>query len=427
VSIELLAIGFNHDPASATNDALNLRRNARGGIIAPPEWRAGGSGIAAESPAAYAIEQVRGRRLSINVRLALANETSRTAWVRAVDPAVAGFAPANELSSISPLATPAYWRAASAYWSRSQTSPVRSNVLGEVAAKRVDFAPDGTAPFDTFALEAVRLVERGVGASDVNWRWQFRAHQTSPWQDFAWSVHRVYAVLDVPGPPWQQQAFNAQNTQLPWAEILDYACEWAEGAQTEDGAARAITSRVFSLGGRLIEYDCPGGGGTHYTWLVPFPMVDCTAWLDLLSGGVGNGHLVNCIDCASIVSTFANAVGCDLWQSGMYSDLGVPFALNPILAIGSTIWQTACNWGMFGYHEVAWKGACTTRDAVFDACLLVNGGIDPTRPPNIPLLPANLHFGETGESLYRDRLAAPPGRPGCTPQPGATRQRRVIR
>ena len=28
------------------------------------------------------------------------------------------------------------------------------------------------------------------------------------------------------------------------------------------------------------------------------------------------------------------------------------FALNEILAIGSNVWQTACGWGSFSYHEV---------------------------------------------------------------------------
>src|SRR5439155_18829125 len=85
------------------------------------------------------------------------------------------------------------------------------------------------------------------------------------------------------------------------------------------------------------------------------------------AGGPGLGKYVNCSDCATIVSTFANAVGCDLWQSRM----GYGFGLNPLLAIGFNVWQTACGWGSFSYHEVAWKDGCTANDPVWDACLQV--------------------------------------------------------
>ena len=100
--------------------------------------------------------------------------------------------------------------------------------------------------------------------------------------------------------------------------------------------------------------------------------------------------------------------GCDLWQSRMLSG----FALNEILAIGSAIWQTACGWGSFNYHEVAWLGGCTQNDPVWDACLQVDGDADPTTAPHTPMLPVNLVFGATGAGLYRDRLCTPAGRPG---------------
>jgi hypothetical protein len=130
---------------------------------------------------------------------------------------------------------------------------------------------------------------------------------------------------------------------------------------------------------------------------------------------------VNCTDCATITSTFANALGCDLWQSRM----GYGFDLNELLSIGSNVWQTACGWGGFSYHEVAWEDDCTSDDDVFDACLQVDGDANPTSAPHTPLLPVNLKFGLPGELTYRDRLATVAGRPNCNPQPG-TRQRRAI-
>ena len=54
---------------------------------------------------------------------------------------------------------------------------------------------------------------------------------------------------------------------------------------------------------------------------------ECTQFLDRLRGGPGLGGTVNCTDCAVIVSTFSNALGCDLWQSRMGSQ---QFEVNPI-------------------------------------------------------------------------------------------------
>jgi hypothetical protein len=117
----------------------------------------------------------------------------------------------------------------------------------------------------------------------------------------------------MPTGPWQQAPYNAVNKQVPWTEVLDYACSWAAGAMTADDAAGKVTDAVHNLGPGTFRYDCPGGGSPRYA----SPGFDCTAFLDRLRGGAGNGVYVNCSDCATIVSTFANALGADLWQSRM--------------------------------------------------------------------------------------------------------------
>jgi hypothetical protein len=229
--------------------------------------------------------------------------------------------------------------------------------------------------------------------------------------------HRVFAVLQAPTAPWQQTPAAPGNTQLPWSELLAHACTWANGAHTADEAAAAITRAVYALGPAVFEYDCPNGGSSWYSW----PDFDATAFLDRLGGGVGNGVYVNCSDCATFVSSCANLVGADVWQSRM----GYGFALNELLAIGSSTWQTACGWGGFSYHEVAWKGACTASENVYDACLQVDGDADPTAAPHTPLLPVDMRFGNPGDGDYRDRLCPSSGGASCAPQPG-TRARRPV-
>jgi hypothetical protein len=132
---------------------------------------------------------------------------------------------------------------------------------------------------------------------------------------------------------------------------------------------------------------------------------------------------MNCTDSADTVSTLANLVGCDLWQSRMESG----FRLNEVIAIGYSTWAVPFGFG-FNYHEVAWKGACTENDNLFDGCLKVDGDADPANPPHTALLPTNMLFGDCTTLNYRLRLCPPTsdGCVNCVPQPGTTRIRRPI-
>lgn len=409
MSVQLEAIKFNHDPNSVSADAINLRRNAAQFVMVP-EWQRGISVAAEDSPACYAKQETIGNTLTIQANLKRLDATLQTVEVRAVDPTVDPPEPSGCLGVILRII-------------RSIIRAIFGNVLGDVRPRSVTFGPGGETGFQTFELQNVRLWNVGVGIRTTTWRWQYRAQASDPWTDIATTTHKVYVVLEVPKSPWQQSPYTQANLQLPWTEVLDYSCNWAILTTTTDDAATAITRQIFELGPTVVEYDCPGGGSTHYAW----GGFDCTAFIERLKGGAGNGQYVNCTDCATILSTFANALGCDLWQSRM----GWGFALNPMLGIGSSTWEPCClssgyGWtGSFSYHEVAWKGGCTSSEQVFDACLKVDGDADPTAAPHTAMLVANLQFGNPGDGLYRDRLATPAGRPTCEPQPG-TRTRRSI-
>ena len=401
MDVRLEAIELNHDPTGASVDALTIRRNASQPITVP-EWRHGVTTQPEDSPAAYSIAETQGHTLTIRVQLRRLDPSVESVEVRAIDGNAAGgclYAILQALG-ITPIVRPG-----------------PANVLGEVRPRSVTFRSDDLTDFEIFELAGVRLWQGGVGVSVTNWRWQARRASYDPWTDIGTSSHEIFALLGTPTAPWQQSPSSSSNTQLPFTEVLRHACTWAAGATSADEAAERVTRAVYDLGPSILEYDCPGGGSTRYS----FPSFNATAFLERLAGGTGNGKYVNCTDCATIVSTFANALGCDLWQSRM----GSFFQLNPLLAIGSGVWQTACNWGSFAYHEVAWKGACTSAENVYDACLQVDGDSNPTSAPHVPLLPVDLKFGEPGDGVYRDRLATPAGRPSCAPQP-ATRQRRAV-
>ena len=356
-----------------------------------------------DSPVAYALAETKGNTITIQAQFRRLDPRLRAVEIRAVDPIV----PSGNSGCLGWL-----WRLIFAI-----LRLLFGNVLGEVKARRVVFPASGLTSLETFQLRRVRLWRAGVGVRATTWRWQYRRRRKHPWTDFATSEHRIYSVLETPKAPWQQTPHAASNTQLPWTEVLDYACRWAVLTKHRDDAAARVTREVYNLGPGTVVYDCPGGGSTRYA----LGQFNCTAFLERLRGGIGNGVYVNCTDYATFLSTFANILGCDLWQSRM----GWGFDLNSILAIGSSTWQTACGWGGFSYHEVAWKGACNANEEVYDACLLVDGDADPTAAPHTPLLPVNLRFGNPGDGVYRDRLATPAGRPACAPQP-TTRQRRTM-
>jgi hypothetical protein len=222
------------------------------------------------------------------------------------------------------------------------------------------------------------------------------------------AIHRFYVLIGRPTAPW--------TSQTPWVAALELACGWAAGAHTADLAAARVTAGYNNSG--QVSYDTVNGQTMYGN-----STFSLSEMIERLNGGVGLGGKVNCTDSANTVSTLANAIGCDLWQSRM----GSSFALNPLIAIGYNTWAIPFAGG-FSYHEVVWKGACTVNENVFDGCLKVDGDADPTSAPHVPLLPANMLFGSCAAMNYRLRLC-PPGSAGCAqcnPQAGSTRQRRPI-
>ena len=293
-----------------------------------------------------------------------------------------------------------------------------AGVLGRVGAREVDLDAGGDSGFVELELLDPLFRFRGVGSFLVSWTWQVRMPGTG-WVPFAVTQHRVYSLLDTPTAPWQQAPFDPSNTQLPWASVLDWTCAWAAGTMDPVATATAVTNGVFGQGGLRITYGCQFGAPSAYSTLA----FDCTGFLERLSGLPGRGVFVNCSDCATVVSTFANAAGCDLWQSQMFNELQ-GFPVNPGRVIGAAAPALVCGTGLFLYHEVAWTGLCGVHDRVYDACVegLVSLGV---LGPVLPVLPADMVFGLPNSGGYRDVLAAPAGRWLCTPHP-EKRQRRFV-
>jgi hypothetical protein len=431
---QIASLTFNLDP-SAADGCLALRQNLT--VPAPwPEWQRDRPNDSASSPVAYVLSELGedSAALAIQVRRQPGDPAEVQLRALTVTAAIQPLPPAALLPP--DLIWPGtYWfpsvteyyaaLAYRAYYRRWQESrQVQPHVLGRVPSTAVRFEAEQPVVTVQVPLSEESLRSRGVGVFDITWRWQARAGAHSAWIDIGPTHHRIFTVLRPPTPPWHALPEDPNDSQIAWVDALDVACRWAAGAGNIRDAAAAVTQSVNGLGTTLIEYGCPIAALTMYASPLGLEAFDCTSFLELLDGGDGNGRYVNCTDCATIVSTFANLLGCDLWQSRMGS-YQPAFLTNPILAIGTDRLGSPCGWGLgFTYHEVAWEGACTSDDDVYDACVRLLSERDGTSVASTAV-PAGIRFGAEGDGQYRDLLAAPTSRSVCIPRP-QERKRRVL-
>lgn len=435
MELVVLAVQFNHDAQRKRQSALNIRKNVAQ-EQAHPEWQLNTNTSAKDSVAAYAIAPTAGRTITIKVLLDPGDSPVETIQLRAIQPPASQW-PWWSYQLPNPLLLWAlgYFRTIGemqAYteqhriWLSAITTA--GNILGNIKPHTLNIQRQSEPQWHTLELQNTRIDSRGIGRHPVSWQWQYRHNIGDAWINLQTTSHIVYTLLDIPALPWLQETNEASSTQLPWADVLDYACQWAAGAKTKAEAALRVTQSVFALGTvGLLEYGCPIWAMEMYAKSsYPWNHFDCSAFLDRLNGGIGNGRYVNCSDCATIVSTFANILGCDLWQSRM-GQYFPHFEMSKILAIGTPKWDIPCGvWPGFSFHEVAWTDDCVEKDRVFDACLHIDLDWMPWADPQIPWLPANMRFGYPGERQYRDKLATPAGSLKCVPRPWEQRRRAVF-
>jgi hypothetical protein len=372
------AIMFNHDTTAMSGDAMNIRLDHYT-TIEPPEWKLGEDWLPEDSRAAYSIADL-GTRVTIKARFAVypTSVTSATVWASG------------------------------------------GGLLGAIDPQVVTFANGISDPeWVELPLPHQTIRTGGVRKEDLAWEWYYRCDDSFTAHAMTTTRHRVYVVLKEPQGPWQQTLFPA-NIQNPWADVLEYSCEWARGTTTVDNAATMITRKVNEPAGN-VRYDRQSGA-SYYTrgnWFL------CTAYIAQLRGQ-GWSDIVNCTDCATFVTTFSNVLGCELWESRMEASFGI----YPIIGIGHTAWgppfTNPDRWG-FSYHEVAWKAPAGNPDRLFDACLKVNAREDGVtgRPDlNNPVaeLPTYAVFLD-GTFCYKKKLVQEAWRPNCNPTQLGRRRR----
>ena len=369
MQVHLEAIKFNYDENLSRTGAFYIRRNETQ-TVRIPEWQPDGGGSHECSPVAYSMSNL---PAMMTIQASFRSTGGpQTVLVRA--------------------------QAESA-----------GHVLGDVQQESIP--GNGSSGLITFNMPGARamVLQSGIGFYDIVWRWQFSDFPSS-WTTVQITRHRVYVVLGRPTCPWQPEDKDSSNTHQPWTEVLDHACQWAASVRADpDDVARLVTERVSGLGNHLVEH-ATGASYAHASF-------KCTEFLELLNNGAGERTL-NCDDCATIVSTFANILGSSLWQSSM----GPTFNTNHIVQIGDTHWDPT----QFIHHSVAWKNECLVNDVLYDAYLQVDGEGRPDLPPRVALQPSGDIFGLPADMAYSYRLVHPDS--FCQPTPNGLypRQRRLL-
>ena len=376
--MELTGIKFSYGQSTGTVNALSIRQNFTTDV-AVPEWVKGKT-LPKSSPVAYSITAVAGKIITIQASFAADPGAPAAIDVRADGGGVLG-----------------------------AIDPTTINIGASV--------PE----FVTLSLAHHQIGPSGILKQDIQWYWFYKSTDGT-WVSMGSSAHRVYVVLDTPFLPWLQPPTPPTSvTQLPWVDALDQACVWAGGKLNPLDAATAVTQAVNSNLG--LTYDVSHGASKYTQAVGPTSWFLCTAFLAFINQQPeGKGNVVNCTDCATIVSSFANLLGCQLAAAVMASPGG--FLCNKIIAIGGgTVWNypfPPAN--KFAYHEVAWTGAFKHGDQIFDACLQADHSDNPwdwtnLALPHTPLLPANEIFTNHGVvpnlpiptpvsmAGYRERLA----------------------
>jgi hypothetical protein len=353
-------VHFNHDPASATQDAITICRNAAAGTaVSAPEWRR--SPVKRE-PAAYARDALVGP-VTIKARFS-GGPPNKKVKIRAVD----ANAPVKKPGCVGLIV-----------WLFEKLVQALGGAVGEVGVTSVAFDGTGASGLVTMPLTSPWLTPDGfVSKRSTVWRWE---RKKGPWTAFDTTSHTVYLVLDLPGGPWVQ---SGDPTQLPWADALDRACQWAIGAKTVDEAAARITLQVNRV---------PNVTYTPATTF-GFFQYQLASYLTHLAGGP---FIMNCTDCADAVTTLANVLGCRLAE-GIFRTMQT----KEFLTLSGDASNPA-DWVTFGwsYHEICWLNDFASN-TVWDGCLQ----LDMSNTPGVhtALLPVRMDFDTPSADDYKSRL-----------------------
>ncbi len=172
---------------------------------------------------------------------------------------------------------------------------------------------------------------------------------TSPIEIGTSGMHTYYTLLGTPQSPMSE----------PWTNVLDFACVWASGTNSESSVVGNITEGAYNTFGKNYNGNLTHAPGTtfHLTSLLGSSYADCR-------------------DMSATVHVFTKAIGGTGTQVRLIGDTesGIEdFQFKSIDPVGSPTWQT----GSWNFHQVAYYSA------VYDACLRLENPVRIPKSENI--------------------------------------------
>jgi hypothetical protein len=244
-------------------------------------------------------------------------------------------------------------------------------------------------PATPVVLQAAAAISAGPGVLDETLTVRFLVddEQGTTWEIGTQALPvRWYLLLREPA--WER----TDPPYTAWVAAVDPALRAIDGVAPTDAAVLdALVAWIYEDLG--LSYDTRYGASyyTVYRGTWGPATFDLSTFLR-----PGSGRTVNCSDCASILTAWANMLGAPL----DYAIVLENFDLNYILAIGGTEF-THCpfgSWGCsFSYHAVTTNDEA---DTIWDATLALDGDDDPGREPCERLLVQSI-----GGVEYLERLA----------------------
>ena len=232
-----------------------------------------------------------------------------------------------------------------------------------------------------FSLIPIRRMSTGFYKSTLNFKWYRKTQNGSEWTLSNNITVPLYNFPLKPTSPWSKIKGEKNN---PWTAVLDLL--WDKSINNPKNyeiryqtmpnqISKAITYIVNSKLG--LVYDTDGGGRTQFG----SGTYDLTDFLKCLNGTsttnlYRNKRVINCTDCARAVTTFANLLGCNLFNVVFGYTVG--FRCNKVMTLGADIWDYPFSdgtEGWFGYHEISMVETYAYTSNIYDACLKVNTNV----------------------------------------------------
>ncbi len=282
--IYLESIFFNYDRNCHCWDAINIRRNGCQEVRVP-EWVRGQS-----YPAAYIKKRIRKIKVTF-----LAASSIKKAFIGAVK---------------------------------------KNDVLIGVGRKNVDFKKFENSNNIKRGEAIFEVIDRTPGEirkEYQQWQWYCKKIILNDDNNLSYprlyigdSMNKIFIILSAPQSPWCHDGEHAL-----WTDVLDFSCEWADGAMTPKEAATKICKHLYNdLGGSYSQ-------GASYTNNLTEPF-DLTRFMYNIASSKSIGE-VNCTDMGKALVIFSNAIGCGLSYWETPRDARNPITFNNIERIGGNM------------------------------------------------------------------------------------------